>query len=427
MHPEERQHCLSSAFPANCRDFVIRVLPVLLVAVLLSLPAAADEPRFFIERIEVTGIRWSSENVLLAESRLDPGRTYTEGELRDAMARIRRLPFVLHTDFRLEKGTEREQYVLVIAVDETSPLFGSLTMARVVIEPARRNLPDPPPGTPPLPVPRRRTHWRNQATFGGRLFVGANGVFHAGLEKSGELLEGKARTTAGYTHYDVFGSGASIAVAVSQEDREYGPFDTFMRARDDFSYAVVAAVPIFSNQSLRASWDRTTFLSSLPAPGGGTEPFRFRHDTMRLSWTYDTTDDPLLPSSGTFVNAGVQLSERRLADRLAQTRDASAQAVKYWDVTPRHSLLAGAEYETYFGWMQNERRLRVGYSGKLFDRDLTLRWGDLRFDAEAERIWMGVMGRPLESRTTVSGGISYRNRWGIARFELEYLGWRDLR
>ena len=40
---------------------------------------------------------------------------------------------------------------------------------------------------------------------------------------------------------------------------------------------------------------------------------------------------------------------------------------------------------------------------------------------------MGVMGRPLESRTTLSGGISYRNRWGIARFELEYLGWRDLR
>lgn len=406
---------------------MIRVLPVLLVAVLLSLPAAADEPRFFIERIEVSGIRWSSENVLLAESRLDPGRTYTEGELRDAMARIRRLPFVLHTDFRLEKGTLREQYVLVIAVDETSPLFGSLAMDRVVIEPARRNLPDPPPGTPPLPVPRRQTHWRNQATFGGRLFLGAKGVFHAGLEKTGDLLEGNPRTTAGYTHYDVFGSGASLAVAVSYEDRDYGPFDTFMRTRDDFSYAVVAAVPLFSNQSLRASWDRTTFPSSLPVSGGGDEPFRFRHDTTRLSWTYDTTDDPLLPSSGTFVNAGVQLSERRLVDRLVQTRDVSAQIVKYWDVTPRHSLLAGAEYETFFGWQQNDRRVRLGYSGKLLDRDLSLRWGDLRFDAAAERIYYGLRGRALESRTTVSGGISYRNRWGITRFEIEYLGWRDIR
>lgn len=424
----EGRHCLSSVFPANCRDFVTRVLPVLLIAVLLTVPAAADEPRFFIERIRVDGIRWSSENVLLAESRLDPGRTYTEGELRDAMARIRRLPFVLHTDFRLEKGTLREQYVLVIDVDETSPLFGSVTIGRVVIEPARRRLP---PGLPGA-QPRRMTIPRNRATFGGRIFAGANGVFHAGLEKGGDLLEGKPRETAGYTHYDVFGSGASLALLVTHDDRDYmpgTPEHALMRTRDEFSYAAVAAVPLFANQSLRASWDRSTFptarVSSAP---GGFEVFRFHRDTMKLAWIHDTTDDPLLPSRGTFLTAGVQLSEEpRFLTGAVQTRDVTAAAVRYWDVTPRQSLLTGGEFETFGGWRQNERRARIGYSGKLLDRDQSLRWGDLRFDAAVERIYYATRGEALESRTILSGGISYRNRWGIARFEVEYLGWRDLR
>jgi hypothetical protein len=51
------------------------------------------------------------------------GQTYSEGELADAVSRIRRLPFVRAVSFSLAKGSERGLYRLVIAIDPMMSLF----------------------------------------------------------------------------------------------------------------------------------------------------------------------------------------------------------------------------------------------------------------------------------------------------------------
>src|SRR6185436_10640572 len=88
-----------------------------------ALPLAAEEPRFFIERIEVRNARRVTPDVVIAESRLRAGHEYSEAELRDASTRLERLPFLLSVDFALEKGSERGHHVLVLTINETKPFF----------------------------------------------------------------------------------------------------------------------------------------------------------------------------------------------------------------------------------------------------------------------------------------------------------------
>ena len=99
---------------------------LLLVATLCaatSVHAQQAGPAFFIERIEIADAERVSPEVIVYESRLAEGRPYTEQQLREANDRLRRLPFILDATFALQKGRERDRFVLVISVKETKPLF----------------------------------------------------------------------------------------------------------------------------------------------------------------------------------------------------------------------------------------------------------------------------------------------------------------
>jgi len=87
-----------------------------LFVVLVLAPAAYAEPRFYLQAIEVRGTRHVSSGVVVAASLLETGQVYTESELRDAVRRVDRLPFVLAADLALERGRERGTYVLVLDV-----------------------------------------------------------------------------------------------------------------------------------------------------------------------------------------------------------------------------------------------------------------------------------------------------------------------
>jgi len=84
---------------------------------------AQPAPPFLIESIEVTGGSRATDHIIVAESRLRLMQEYSEADLRRAMARIQRLPFIVSTDFRLAKGTQVGRYVLVIRVRRMTPLF----------------------------------------------------------------------------------------------------------------------------------------------------------------------------------------------------------------------------------------------------------------------------------------------------------------
>ena len=106
-----------------------RFLSSLLILLGTVLPAAAqtsNPPRFLLESIVVEGVqRDIVRRIVTSESLLEPGREYTEQELREAVYRVKRLPFVMDADFSLRKGGERGSYQLVITVEETRLIFYS--------------------------------------------------------------------------------------------------------------------------------------------------------------------------------------------------------------------------------------------------------------------------------------------------------------
>ena len=214
-------------------------------------PARADDPSFLIESITVAGAVRSSDRIVIAETRLREGRTYTEGELRDAMARIQRLPFVIDADFRLGKGTAVGRYVLIITIREMKPFFVTARSA------TRWSLDDRfefRPGQPPVKAGSDVHQFRSdELALGTRWFVGAKGVLNLAAQ-----VQGNDRYTMTYSQYDLFGTRASIAAVVSYlQDpgarRRPGPERRTRRTR----------------RAGRARARRPAPCGGGPAPGGG--------------------------------------------------------------------------------------------------------------------------------------------------------------
>src|SRR5690349_10294787 len=154
-----------------------RTLLLTLAVFLAAAPLAAQDavpPRFFIERIEVREARRVSKDVVIAESRLREGQEYSEADLRDASARLGRLPFLLSAEFALEKGAERGRYVLVITINETKPFFFALD-GRTFLTRDNHVEPD---------YNDRIGSDDHFATLGFRWFVGRRGALHTALVTS---------------------------------------------------------------------------------------------------------------------------------------------------------------------------------------------------------------------------------------------------
>src|SRR6476661_6584206 len=87
----------------------------------IALPALAQEAapgRFVIERIEVRNAQRVATRVIVAETTLREGSEYSEDDVRAAVERVNRLPFILSAEFALENGTAEGRRVLVINVTE---------------------------------------------------------------------------------------------------------------------------------------------------------------------------------------------------------------------------------------------------------------------------------------------------------------------
>ena len=109
------------------RERIGAVIVAALLACTTSLfaqpPTEPGPPEFLIETITVESAHKISAEIVISESLLEEGSSYTESELRDARYRIVRLPFLLDAEFSLRKGSERGLYQLVITVEETRRWF----------------------------------------------------------------------------------------------------------------------------------------------------------------------------------------------------------------------------------------------------------------------------------------------------------------
>lgn len=409
---------------------VLTVVLFLLTAVTPSFPAAAQdaEPaRFLIETITVEGIqRASAREIVAAESLLEEGQSYTEQELREAVYRIKRLPFVLDAEFSLRKGSERGTYELVIAVEETRPLF-FLTSTQ---------------GTLRTKEERRfgldRFSVASGATVGARHFVGARGLVFASVNKD----ESREPTVQlGYTRYNLFGGGGFASASVDR------------LVNDDFTEQTVASltlgVPIVGNHSLRSnlSWVEQSFES--PASFGTRSEQEGEVWQGSLDWVYDTTDDPLFPTEGTRVEGGVSYAngssrfkilsvepELSLEGRQETDQYGFSLGGRYhYRLTGRQALELGGGVNVFRtesrppSFRSDFERVLVSttHSASLWGFEKTDRFGDLRLETGVDLAYdhsksTGDSGFASGNTTfgTLRSSLVFRNAWGIVRASLSY-------
>jgi hypothetical protein len=407
----------------------------LLFALALALGGASAEeaPSFAIERITFAGASARSAEILLAESRLREGRTYTEGDLRDAVARMERLPFVVQADFRLEKGSERGQYVLAVTIVQTLPVFVRFSSLQHWVDTTRvaaihASAPDE---APEVEYRNEIEHdGEDQGTVGGRWFFGAKSVAHAAVDYAscGACPSRFPRVSAGYTRYGLFGVNATFSLTAQYRNTSFAlpasfTGETDASLADRLAYQVTMAVPLLRNEAIRATvYRQRDPFSYVVKSGTGTavRVERFDYDTASLSWLHDTTNDPLFPTHGTFLRVSAESRDRiRLREgEPARDRDHdwSAAASRHWELSAVHSLFAAAELQTLNDRAFRETRAGVGYAR-------TLGSGDLRVETRLERVFSDYGSTSAYGR--LRAGLSMRGRWGIAGVGVEYIGWRD--
>lgn len=430
------------------------------LAFLLAPPGAGaateEPPRFYIETVAVEGaLRPSSADIIRTETRLATGREHTEGELRDAVYRVHRLPFVLDAELSLRRGSERGKFVLVIAVQETNSGFFAAEVELLKV--------DEPLGAALGHSAHGEVTTRAAGTVGFRLFLGPRGLLFGALHND-ELQ-------AGYTRYGLFGRNgtASFAVSVSPShccspgeilplglDPAFSSWSTGSRRRTNLA----VHLPLAGNHGLRASATELTTLTSSRRtilPADLREFFDdedFSRRDVELKWIYDTRDDPLFPGRGTALSAGVELAEASFPLRLplpsgepfpappADARSESrmmalaAAATRSWSPTPRQALtlggraalgrsevdrlVRGGAIEGPQSFHTREAAAEVKHSLALWSAERTRAHGDLRLETfaaygyEAISPDSGILGNPVRR---VSAGISvvFRHAWGVYR------------
>jgi outer membrane protein assembly factor BamA len=396
----------------------------LVLALFLSTVAAfaAEPARFHVESIAVTGGTARVQSIVIAQSLLREGQTYSEGELADAVSRIRRLPFVRAVSFSLAKGSERGLYRLVIAVDPMEWLFFD-AHARSV---SGDNL--------------SQTFNVGQVTLGGRVPVGSSGMARATVSMGDDFenlfgdREGpapKPTFALGYSLYRI-GSRAIFAdVALFGREADDVTFgNPRVRFGSSLGANVIVGVPLHGSQSIRAEWAMFRAPVTFESPTG-EQRSTDQTDSVQLFWLRDTTDDPLYPLHGSLVKAGA-LGTRQHSIGFGQS-GISAQdsdwyggqvaGSRYWGLSNERavSLHGSYQYNTVdvddpvFDFVQNYSQVQIGAGlTKRFSGRATDAWLDFRVDASR------FDNASVDYAARVQ--LAHRSKWGIARLGVEYVG-----
>jgi hypothetical protein len=438
--------------------------------VMAAQPAAGLElPRFEIETITVEGAEKISPQIVVSESHLERGRSYTEGELQDARYRIVRLPFVLDAEFSLRKGSTRGLYELVITVKDTRRWFFGVDVE--LIRWAR-----------PVSFSSLDTDEYSAASAGlsGRRFsAGRHGVFF--LAAGGE--DGSLHL--GYTQYNLLDRsillGLSLAVTdcAPEEPSEEGrggscltdlyelgldpTFSTWTAEGHSNRIRLDLGVPLRGNQSVRFAGSLRSTSSGFrrqafdPDPSGFFDFDNLEELRSNLSWVYNSTDEPIFPTTGTILETGLSFNslrtdlqsvtlQGRRPDIHARmdSRELGLQVIgkRFWPVTESQTL--SAKLQLFLGRSDVENVPTEGrqlLTGKLdvFRGSLTAghakflkrtrvgtRWRDVRWENDVELIRRGTSPEFGLAENPVAGfrlgsGIALRNTWGLFRFKLSYL------
>lgn len=364
-----------------------RTLLIALVGCLAAIPLAAEDvtpTRFFIERIEIRDADRVSPDVVISESRLSAGEEYSEADLRDASARLSRLPFLLSAEFSLEKGSERGRHVLVITINETKAFFYALDLRHILKrdENVQADYSD------------RIGVADNAATIGMRWFIGRRGALHMAVlttDYNNNFARDYIAFAAGYTQYDLFDTRAFATLNLKH---------VVTSVNSTLSPQLVVGIPVSANQTVTLDIDEVRFGEDV------REIFEVTYDENRsqrvasLTWSYNTTNRPFLPTRGMLLsvtprvswsdaatyafivtpnpNGGSPIFEARADTLHSEAREVVLKAARYVELTERTSVSAGVELsllqytlESDVEGIDRDRAARAevtaGYSYSLWD------------------------------------------------------------
>ena len=460
------------------RTDVMRLLRFLLLCAFAA-SARAEEPpaqepaRFLIETITVEAPGKHAAGIIESETLLEEGGTYTEDDLRRAVARIHRLPFVLDATFSLRKGSERGAYELFIQADTARWFFFDRTVHFFHFEEPYTL------GT----LGGDTSPWSHTGLIGGRVFTGRSGVLYGSLGFQSELGDDSNGARIGYTHYNLFGRGIAVDLSYaghccSTEVLPFGidPQLTSWDWVDDGQASLKLSIPLAAHRSIQLGWtERSGEAQGRQQVLEPVSDTLFRdvvldgdQDSRHLEarWIQDTRDDPILPSRGTVLSAGVEhdsyQAENLRAERFVRDPEgiivsaeevdvpdfdgeqilATAAAGRIWSVTPRQSVSAGGQISagrsqltglTIDGRLLPETDLEL-YGVAVRAGHLLRIWalrepgilGDVYLDTtltysiERTSPGLGLEDNPLE-RLDLTAALVYRCQWGRLRLAFTYL------
>lgn len=447
-----------------------------LTAFLLAAAAAADPrpaegPRFYLEAIEVLGLDYARPEIVVAESLLKPGQEPSETELAAAMARIRRLPFVIDADFALRKGSERGRYRLEIEVEEAQRFFfgQNLVYTRFTNSLAVNDLFADHSSLAPGEL------------AGVRLFAGRYTMLFASASGSQGLQ-------AGLTRYNLFDRRIFLSIALQGDNCcsldvfPLGIDPTFSGWTHEQEYreaSLTLGMPLGGDQSLRLRLSHTSseegerrVLLGLERSRAELRYHDLTHDQVELAWIRDTSDDPILPTRGYtltgFLDAQSFAATPGYADTgifgpvvvpgagvpsvLPQFRSRqvrlSFSIAQHLPLGPRQVVSASARAGAGLAEVENlpvlrqqgnqatlslvrgedlaliEGHFTLGYSVSLWGAQKTRERGDLRLEGGLEFGYdrtepdLGLADNPLY-RKGASASLVFRNRWGVFRFTFQ--------
>ena len=260
------------------------------VKVVLALSFVAGvsaQERFTIERVEIRNARQISARVLAAETLLREGSEVSEDDVRAAVRRLTRLPFVFAADYTLENGSDQSRRIVAISVRENHRYWflvdGRFAQEYEPVDALDYDFPDP------------TADWKHAAA-GARWLFGDGGVAHFGMTvlRSRHLLrKNYSAYELGYTRHRILGTPLFATVIVrtpvdSVEERTFTP-------------EVVVGFPLSATQTVKLEYEDTSFRNQT-VEAGGTAFRRLQAERiLAASWTFDTTDEPFVPMRGSFV------------------------------------------------------------------------------------------------------------------------------
>ncbi len=381
---------------------------------LLALPATAqpetpdpalDAPvRFLIETITVEGVeRPATREIVEQESGVAPGTEVDEDQLRQAIYRIRRLPFVIDADFSLQKGSERGRFELVILIESASSFFADLSAGAAW-------------NSGEISDQNGDLDWFG--AVGARRFVGARGYAFGSIDRFRNLQ-------VGYTQFHIFGSGSYLTAGVGTnlEDDSAG-----------YTLSLSAGKPLTAEQALRFE---ARYSGGFDAGSG---------QSASLEWLYNTTDDPLLPTRGETLSAsagyGASDFEFRFLDDTFFRSESLGWSVgtvarHYWPLASHHSIWGElavshreSRSESSGGFNRTVSRSSnesgsagLGYAWDLIRSQVGEPRNDLRFSARASYATVtnaaenGFVPRVL----TLETGLIFRRPQGSISLTFSYI------